>query len=230
MTNFQSKFRSVLAGFLSLIVFAAIMVGIYLDADHTIQARDQAGLQQRLIVLTVLMSLPGVIIAFLLGFTVRVATNPKTRWLIPSILVGAGVGITFRAVANKVEANAAQKPRIRVPLAPASRKEPLPEGAIPMREAGAQLPPVEQKPLMPERLAGQRLKEFVVSARSGNGRQPGKDLFNHRRPRRRRGNSPRLSTAPGFAGSHDRGPDSNRSEQQRLERVAERARQHPRTG
>jgi hypothetical protein len=74
-----------------------------------IQARDQAGLQQRLIILTVLMSLPGVIIAFLLGFTMRVATNPKTRWLIPSILVGAGVGVTFRAVANKVQTET-QKP------------------------------------------------------------------------------------------------------------------------
>jgi hypothetical protein len=123
MTNFQSKLRSVLAGFLSLIVFAAIVVWIYLDVDHTIQARDQAGLELRLIILTVLISLPGVITAFILGFTVRVATNPKTRWLIPSILVGAGVGITFRAVANKVEANAAQKPRIRVPLAAGSPKQ-----------------------------------------------------------------------------------------------------------
>jgi hypothetical protein len=123
MTNFQSKFRSVLAGFLSLIVFAAIVVGIYLDVDHTIQARDQAGLQLRLIILTVLISLPGVIFAFLLGLSVRLVTNPKTRWLLPSILVGAGVGITFRAVANKVEANAAQKPRIRVPLAAGPPKQ-----------------------------------------------------------------------------------------------------------
>ena len=38
MTNSQSKFRSVLAGLLSLIVFAAIIVGIYLDLDRTIQA------------------------------------------------------------------------------------------------------------------------------------------------------------------------------------------------
>jgi hypothetical protein len=124
MTNFQSKFRSVTAGFLSLIVFAAIIVGIYLDVNHTIQNRDQAGLQQRLIILTVLMTLPGVITAFLLGFSVRVATNPKTRWLIPSILVGAGVGITFRAVANKIQS--AEQPQPHTPPLAA------PEGRTPL--------------------------------------------------------------------------------------------------
>jgi hypothetical protein len=123
MTNFQSKFRSVLAGFLSLIVFAAIIAGVCLDLERAIKHGNQAQLQHRLILLTVLMSLPGVIIAFLLGLSVRLVTNPKTSWLLPSILVGAGVGITFRAVANKVEANAAEKPRIRVPLAAGSPKQ-----------------------------------------------------------------------------------------------------------
>jgi hypothetical protein len=109
MTNVQSKFRSVIAAFLSLIVFAAIILGVYLDLDHAIKNGDQAQLQHRLILLTVLMSLPGVIIAFLLGLSVRLVTNPKTRWLLPSILVGAGVGITVRAVANKVQAEQEQR-------------------------------------------------------------------------------------------------------------------------
>src|SRR5215468_4204053 len=126
MTNVQSKLRSVIAAFLSLIVFAAIIVGVYLDLDHAIKNGNQDQLQHRLILLTVLMSLPGVIMAFLLGLSVRLVTNPKTRWLLPSILVGVGVGITFRAVANKVQS--AEKPRIRVPLVAASPKqaEPLP--------------------------------------------------------------------------------------------------------
>ena len=102
MTNAQSKVRSVIAAFLSLIVFAAIIAGVYLDVDHAIKNGNQAQLQQRLILLTVLMSFPGVITAFLLGLSVRLVTNPKTRWLVPSILVGAGAGITLRAVANKV--------------------------------------------------------------------------------------------------------------------------------
>jgi hypothetical protein len=139
MTNSQSKFRSVVAAFLSLIVFAAIIAGVYLDLNHTINDGNHDQLQHRLILLTVLMSLPGVITAFLLGFSVRLVTNPKTRWLVPSILVGAGVGITFRAVANKVQL--AEKPRIRVPLVAASPKqaEPLapPEGAIALDEAKA---------------------------------------------------------------------------------------------
>jgi hypothetical protein len=125
MTNSQSVFRSVLAAFLSLIVCAAIIVGVYLDLDHAIKEGNQAQLQYRLILLTVLMSLPGVIIAFLLGFSVRLVTNPKTRWLLPSILVGAGAGITLRAVANKIQS--AEKPRIRVPLPSSSKQsEPLP--------------------------------------------------------------------------------------------------------
>jgi hypothetical protein len=139
MTNFQSKLRSVIAAFLSLIVFAAITAGVYLDLDHAIKTGSQDQLQHRLILLTVLMSLPGVIIAFLLGFTVRVATNPKTRWLIPSILVGAGVGITFRAVANKVQAEG-EKPRIRVPLAAGKAEQgplPPPKGAISLDEPKA---------------------------------------------------------------------------------------------
>jgi hypothetical protein len=139
MTNSQSKFRSVVAAFLSLIVFAAIIAGVYLDLNHTINYGNHAQLQHRLILLTVLMSLPGVITAFLLGFSVRLVTNPKTRWLVPSILVGAGVGITFRAVANKVQL--AEKPRIRVPLVAASPKqaEPLapPKEAIALDEAKA---------------------------------------------------------------------------------------------
>jgi hypothetical protein len=139
MTNSQSKFRSVVAAFLSLIVFAAIIAGVYLDLNHTINYGNHDQLQHRLILLTVLMSLPGVITAFLLGFSVRLVTNPKTRWLVPSILVGAGVGITFRAVANKVQL--AEKPRIRVPLVAASPKqaEPLapPKEAIALDEAKA---------------------------------------------------------------------------------------------
>ena len=115
MTNVQSKFRSMIAAFLSLIVFAAIIVGVYLDLDHAINNGDHAQLQHRLILLTVLMSLPGVIIAFLLGLSVRLVTNPKTRWLLTSILVGAGAGITFRAVANKVRAEQEE----RAALAPA---------------------------------------------------------------------------------------------------------------
>jgi hypothetical protein len=123
----------VLAAFLSLIVCAAIIAGVYLDLDHAIKDGNQAQLQYRLILLTVLMSFPGVIIAFLLGFSVRLVTNPKTNWLLPSILVGAGVGITFRAVANKIQS--AEKPRIRVALPSASPKqaEPLP----PSKEATA---------------------------------------------------------------------------------------------
>ena len=122
MTNVQSKFRSVIAAFLSLIVFAAIIVGVYLDLDHAIKDGDQAQLQHRLILLTVLMSLPGVIIAFLLGLSVRLVTNPKTRWLLPSILVGAGVGITVRAVANKVQAEQEQRAALPPPA----------KGAIPL--------------------------------------------------------------------------------------------------
>jgi hypothetical protein len=126
MTNFQSKLRSVIAGFLSLIVFAGIIAGVYLYLEHAIEQGDQAQLQHLLILLIALMCLPGVIIAFLLGLSVRLVTNPKTRWLVPSIIVGLGVGITFRAVANKVQS--AEKPRIRVPLVAASPKqaEPLP--------------------------------------------------------------------------------------------------------
>jgi hypothetical protein len=121
MTNAQSKFRSAVAGFLSLIVFAAIIGGVYLDLDHAIKNGNQARLQQRLILMAVLMSLPGLIIAFLLGLSVRLVTNPKTRWLLPSILVGAGAGITFQAVANKVRAEQEQ----RAALPPA-------KGAIPL--------------------------------------------------------------------------------------------------
>ena len=139
MTNSQSKFRSVVAVFLSLIVFAAIIAGVYLDLNHTINYGNHDQLQHRLILLTVLMSLPGVITAFLLGFSVRLVTNPKTRWLVPSILVGAGVGVTFRALANKVQL--AEKPRIRLPLAAASPKqaEPLapPKEAIALDETKA---------------------------------------------------------------------------------------------
>jgi hypothetical protein len=139
MTNSQSKFRSVVAAFLSLIVFAAIIAGVYLDLNHTINYGNHDQLQHRLILLTVLMSLPGVITAFLLGFSVRLVTNPKTRWLVPSILVGAGVGITFRAVANKVQL--AEKPRMREPLVAASPKqaEPLapPKEAIALDETKA---------------------------------------------------------------------------------------------
>ena len=126
MTNSQSVFRSVLAAFLSLIVCAAIIVGVYLDLDHAIKEGNQAQLQYRLTLLTVLMSLPGVIIAFLLGFSVRLVTNPRTIWILPSILVGAGAGITLRAVANKIQS--AEKPRIRVPLPSGSpnQAEPLP--------------------------------------------------------------------------------------------------------
>jgi hypothetical protein len=46
MTNAQSKVRSVIAAFLSLIVFAAIIVGVYLDVDHAIKNGNQAQLQQ----------------------------------------------------------------------------------------------------------------------------------------------------------------------------------------
>jgi small-conductance mechanosensitive channel len=113
--------RSVIAGLLSLIVFAAIIAGVYLDLEPAIKHGNQAQLQHRLILLAVLMSLPGVIIAFLLGLSVRLVTNPKTRWLVPSIIVGLGVGITFRAVASKVQT--AEKPRSRVRLAAASLKE-----------------------------------------------------------------------------------------------------------
>ena len=126
MTNVQSKFRSVIAAFLSLIVFAAIIAGVYLDLDHAIKDGNQAQLQQRLILMTVLMSLPGLIIAFLLGLSVRLVTNPKTKWLLPSILVGAGAGITFRAVANKVWTEHEQ----RAALPPA-------KGAIPLDHPGA---------------------------------------------------------------------------------------------
>jgi uncharacterized membrane protein YidH (DUF202 family) len=130
MTNVQSKFRSVIAAFLSLIVFAAIIVGVYFDLDHAIRNGNQDQLQHRLILLTVLMSLPGVIIAFLLGLSVRLVTNPKTRWLLPSILVGAGVGITVRAVANKVQAEQEQ----RAALPPAKGAIPLdPPKATPER-------------------------------------------------------------------------------------------------
>jgi hypothetical protein len=128
MTNAQSKLRSVIAAFLSLIVFAAIIVGVYLDADHAIKNGNQAQLQYRLILLTVLMSLPGVIFAFLLGLSVRLVTNPKTRWLLPSVLVGAGAGITLRAVANRVHAEQAQ----RAALAP-------PNGAILLEHSKATL-------------------------------------------------------------------------------------------
>ena len=121
MTNVQSKFRSVTAAFLSLIVFAAIIVGVYLDLDHAIKDGNQAQLQHRLILMTVLISLPAVIIAFLLGLSVRLVTNPKTKWLLPSILLGAGAGITFRAVANKVWTEHEQ----RAALPPA-------KGAIPL--------------------------------------------------------------------------------------------------
>ena len=127
MTNVQSKFRSVIAAFLSLIVFAAIIVGVYLDIDHAIKDGNQVQLQHRLILLTVLMSLPGVIIAFLLGLSVRLVTNPKTRWLLPSILVGAGVGITVRAVANKVQAEQEQRAALPPPA----------NGAIPLGHPGA---------------------------------------------------------------------------------------------
>ena len=55
----------------------------------------------------------------------RLVTNPKTRWILPSILVGAGAGITLRAVANKIQS--AEKPRIRVPLLSSPKQtEPLP--------------------------------------------------------------------------------------------------------
>jgi hypothetical protein len=141
MTNSQSKFRSGTTAFLTLVVFAGIIAGVYLDLDHAIQQGDQAHLHERLILWTVLISLPGVITAFLLGFSVRLVTNPKTRWLVPSILAGAGAGIAFRAVANKVEANAAQKPPIRVPLPP-------PEGATAVEESAAH--------------AAKRLKDLVV--------------------------------------------------------------------
>src|SRR5215468_6674648 len=121
MTNVQSKLRSVIAAFLSLIVFAAIIVGVYLDLDHAIKNGNQDQLQHRLILLTVLMSLPGVIIAFLLGLSVRLVTNPKTKWLLPSILVGAGAGVTFRVLANKVRAEQEQ----RATLPPPKRAIPL---------------------------------------------------------------------------------------------------------
>jgi hypothetical protein len=113
MTNSQSKFRSGTTALLTLVVFAGIIAGVYLELDHAIQQGNQAHLHQRLILWTVLMSLPGVVTAFLLGFSVRLVTNPKTRWLLPSILVGAGVGITFRAVANKIQP--AEQPHPHMP-------------------------------------------------------------------------------------------------------------------
>ena len=47
MTNSQSVFRSVVAAFLSLIICAAIIVGVYLDLDHAIKDGNQAQLQYR---------------------------------------------------------------------------------------------------------------------------------------------------------------------------------------
>ncbi|PWT78347.1 MAG: hypothetical protein C5B58_15405 [Acidobacteria bacterium] len=128
-----------------------------------------------------LISLPGVITAFLLGFSVRLVTNPKTRWLLPSILAGAGAGIAFRAVANKVEANAAQKPRIRVPLVSASGKAPLPppKGATAVEEPAVHAAKrlkdmvVERKP---DPIGHLLLKERVLPA-NGQLPQPRRDPF-----------------------------------------------------
>ena len=120
MTNSQSKFRSGITTFLTLVVFAGIIAGVYLDLDHAIQQRNAAHLRQRLILWTVLMTFPGVITAFLLGFSIRLVTNPKTRWLLPSILVGAGVGIAFRAVANKIQP--AEQPQPHTPPLAAPKK------------------------------------------------------------------------------------------------------------
>jgi hypothetical protein len=120
MTNSQSKFRSGITAFLTLVVFAGIIAGVYLDLDQAIQQRNAAHLHQRLILWTVLMTFPGVITAFLLGFSFRLVTNPKTRWLLPSILVGAGVGIAFRAVANKIQP--AEQPQPHTPPLAAPKK------------------------------------------------------------------------------------------------------------
>jgi hypothetical protein len=120
MTNSQSKFRSGITAFLTLVVFAGIVAGVYLDLDHAIQQGNAAHLRQRLILWIMLMTFPGVITAFLLGFSVRLVTNPKTRWLLPSILVGAGVGIAFRAVANKIQP--AEQPQPHTPPLAAPKK------------------------------------------------------------------------------------------------------------
>ena len=60
MTNSQSKFRSGITAFLTLVVFAG-MVGVYLDLDRAIQQGNVAHLRQRLILWIVLMSFPSMI-------------------------------------------------------------------------------------------------------------------------------------------------------------------------
>ena len=143
MTSNKSKFSSVIAAVLLLIVYCSIIAWVYSDLSHVIKHGTRAQMQRRLVFLTVLMVLPGLLVAFLLGFSVRLVTNPSTRWILPSVLVGVGAGIALRSVANKIQTEQVRRPAL-APPPNANRLEP-PAGAIPLDhrrqpEPAAELP------------------------------------------------------------------------------------------
>ena len=141
MTSNKSKFSSVIAAVLLLIVYCAIIAWIYSDLSHVIKHGTHAQMQHRLVFLTVLMLLPGLLAAFLLGFSVRLVTNPSTRWILPSVLVGAGAGIALRSVANKIQTEQARRPTLAAP--PKANRLEAPAGATPLDDRGQPEPVAE---------------------------------------------------------------------------------------
>jgi hypothetical protein len=141
MTSNKSKFSSVIAAVLLLIIYCAIIAWIYSDLSHVIKHGTHAQMQHRLVFLTVLMLLPGLLVAFLLGFPVRLVTNPSTRWILPSVLVGAGAGIALRSVANKIQTEQARRPTLAPP--PKANRLEAPAGATPLDGRGQPEPVAE---------------------------------------------------------------------------------------
>ena len=100
-----------------------------------------AQMQHRLVFLAALMVLPGLLAAFLLGFSVRLVTNPRTRWILPSVLVGAGAGIALRSVANKIQTEQARRPTLASP--PKANSLEPPARAIPLDDHRQLVPAAE---------------------------------------------------------------------------------------
>jgi hypothetical protein len=85
----------------SLLGHAAVRT--WRDLHRLIYAGDSKGFDFHLLLISIVCAIPGVVLAFLLGYFVRLGTNPKTNWILPSIALGAGAAIVTRTVVNKVQ-------------------------------------------------------------------------------------------------------------------------------
>lgn len=104
MTNLKSRFTALTASGLILVALGAVIALIHWDLHRLIYAGDSKGFDFHLLLISIVCAIPGVVLAFLLGYFVRLGTNPKTNWILPSIVVGAGAAIVTRTVVNKVQA------------------------------------------------------------------------------------------------------------------------------